>query len=79
MEPATSIIEKLGGEAAIAKAIGRHASTPYRWRYSKDKKGTGGLIPQKYIPKLLELARSQNKELSLADFFPASPQEQPAP
>lgn len=70
MEPAQSIIHKLGGEAAVS-AITKTASTaPYRWQYPRDKGGTGGRIPQRYHPVLLNYAQEHAIALSAEDFLP---------
>lgn len=73
MEPASSIIHKLGGEAVVAQSLGTAFTAPYRWQYSKEKGGTDGLIPQKHHPALLALAREQGTDLSAEDFLPPSP------
>lgn len=72
MEPAHTIIEKLGGEAAVSAATGTSYTAPYRWQHPREKGGTGGVIPQKHIPALLRLAVEQGIDLSPADFFPLS-------
>jgi hypothetical protein len=78
MEPAHTIIEKLGGEAKVA-AITKTASTaPYRWQYPRSKGGTDGLIPQRYHPTLLEYARTNGISLAAEEFLPPSPSTLPA-
>ncbi|SEE60230.1 hypothetical protein SAMN05519104_6692 [Rhizobiales bacterium GAS188] len=77
MEPASSIIEKLGGEAVIKQVTGTAYTAPYRWQHRREKGGTGGLIPQRYHRALLDYARSKGIELTAEDFLPAS-QEMPA-
>ncbi len=47
MEPAATIIRQLGGEANVSRITGRGATAPYKWQYSVEKGGTGGLIPQR--------------------------------
>jgi hypothetical protein len=70
MEPAKSIIRKLGGEVAVA-AITKTASTaPYRWQYSREKGGTDGLIPQRYHRTLLDYAAANGVDLRAEDFLP---------
>lgn len=69
MEPARSIIEKLGGEAKVAELTDVSLNNPYRWQYSRDKGGTGGLIPQKYHRLLLDYARSNGIDLRAEDFL----------
>lgn len=53
-EPATSLIDKLGGPGAVAEALKLHVSAVVRWRLNKPV-GTGGLIPSKHQPALMQL------------------------
>jgi hypothetical protein len=71
MEPAKTIIEKLGGEAAVSKITGTAYTAPYRWQQPRSKGGTGGLIPQRHHPGLLSYARDNQIDLSPADFLPS--------
>lgn len=84
MEPASSIIKKLGGEAAVTALLCEAAvrlglpklkvsyTAPYRWQHPRDKGGTDGLIPQRFHPVLLDYARAQDIPLSAEDFLPPS-------
>jgi hypothetical protein len=56
MDPATTIIKKLGGEAKVAGIVGTALSAPYRWQHEKSRGGTGGLIPQAHHRRLLDYA-----------------------
>lgn len=67
-EPASSIIERLGLDDVV-QTCGVDKSRPYRWMYSKEVGGTGGTIPQKYIPDLLALAKKKGIKLSAEEFF----------
>jgi hypothetical protein len=78
MEPAYTIIKRLGGEAAVSRATGTAYTAPYRWQHPVDKGGTGGLIPQKHHPALLEFARRHGKELAPADFLPPARDDEAA-
>ena len=69
MEPASSIIEKLGGPAKVAEVTGTAYTAPYRWQHATEKGGTGGVIPQKHIPTLLEYARTNGVALTADEFF----------
>lgn len=69
MEPASSIIRKLGGEAVVAAITGTAYTAPYRWQYAIEKKGTGGRIPQKHHPALLDYARKEGIKLSAEEFI----------
>jgi hypothetical protein len=70
MEPASSIIEKLGGEGVVSKITRTAYTAPYRWQHPRDKGGTGGLIPQRYHPLLLDHARRHGIALKAEDFLP---------
>jgi putative alpha-1,2-mannosidase len=68
MEPASSIIQKLGGEAVVAEITATAYTAPYRWQYPVEKKGTGGRIPQRHHPALLDYARKKGIKLSADEF-----------
>lgn len=61
MEPASSVIEKFGGQSALARLIGKRPSTVQHW-------ATVGIIPAKWQPQLLRIARQQEIDLDPADF-----------
>jgi hypothetical protein len=60
MDPASAIIEKLGGEAKVAEITGMAFTAPYRWQHDKSKGGTGGLIPQAHHRALLDYANAKS-------------------
>lgn len=70
MEPAKTIIKRLGGPTAVAREIGLSRVTVSRWQTGKDKGGTNGNIPYTHIPKLYSLAKKNGVSLVEADFFP---------
>lgn len=76
MEPARSIIDKLGGPTAIAAAIAVHRTRVSNWARPKAKGGTGGVIPHWHVAKLLALARQLGVALSEADFAPVAQENQ---
>jgi hypothetical protein len=76
LEPAHSIIEKLGGPEKAAEASGVHISRVRRWRLPKNpvkgkgnSGGTGGIIPATRQQRILDWARAHNIPLTPADFF----------
>jgi hypothetical protein len=69
LEPAKSIIGKLGGPEKVAEITGRHISRVYRWMYSAARGGTGGVIPHGEARKLLDYADANGIDLQPADFF----------
>lgn len=74
MEPAATIITRLGGEQKVSEITGRAYTAPYRWQQPVEKGGTGGLIPQRLHIKLLDYAAANGIALSPADFLPVHPQ-----
>ena len=75
MEPARSIIAKLGGEATVAKIVGTSYTAPYRWQHPKANGGTDGRVPQKHIPTLLTYAREHGIALTAHEFLGPQPAE----
>jgi hypothetical protein len=70
MEPARSIITKLGGEGAVALICGIAVSGPYRWQYPRERGGTGGLIPQRHHRALIDHAEANGIPLTAEEFLP---------
>jgi len=78
MNVATRIIDKLGGHQAVADLLGCHVTRVYRWTYSLERGGTGGLIPLKQQRLLIA---KMPERLRLNDFAPRegdAPLETPA-
>lgn len=69
MEPAKTIIKRLGGEATVSGITGTAFTAPYRWQHPKEKGGTGGLIPQRHHRALLEYAKQNEIGLRADDFL----------
>lgn len=67
--PAHRIVMRLGGEKDVSQALGIPRSAPYRWQYGRERKGMGGVIPAKHIPKLIEIAKKRGQRLRFEDFF----------
>lgn len=78
MEPARSIIARLGGAAVVARITETAYTAPYRWQYPRSKGGSGGLIPQKHHRKLIDYARMNGVDLEPADFSEATEGGRPA-
>jgi len=56
-QPAFDVIRRLGGAGATARLCGVNQSTVSRWVMIKEMRGTGGRIPQKYWPVILNHAK----------------------
>lgn len=72
VEPAQTIISKLGGPSVVAKAVGVHRTRVSSWKRSRASGGTDGRIPQDHHASLLAFARRVGVELSAEDFLPVS-------
>src|SRR2546422_937498 len=62
MNPAQRIIQKFGGQSALASLLGKGQTTVQHW-------GKTGRIPAKWQSELLRLAGGTGGELSAADFM----------
>jgi hypothetical protein len=69
LEPARTVIEKLGGYERVAAIVGRHPTRVYRWMRPVSAGGTGGLVPAKYQVVLMDYARDHGICLKATDFF----------
>lgn len=78
LEPARTVIEKIGGADAVAKVTGRNVSRVYRWMYPRERGGTDGVIPHLEARKLLDHAAANGIALSPNDFFPTPASEKVA-
>ncbi|RVU14937.1 hypothetical protein [Methylobacterium oryzihabitans] len=70
LEPAASIIAKLGGPARTSRAIGLSRSTVSKWTYPKHRGGTGGHVPHWHISKIIDFAKANNIKITENDFTP---------
>ena len=66
LDPAYTVIEKLGGKGAVAERLDLNKSTLSRW-CQVPPVGTGGVIPQRYWPALIEMARESNVRITLKE------------
>jgi hypothetical protein len=70
LEPAYSIVTRLGGASAVAPVCNVHVTRVYSWMRERENGGTNGLIPQRHHLALLDLARASDVPLTAADFLP---------
>ena len=66
LEPAYTVVEKLGGKSAVAAQLNLDKSTLSRW-CKPAPGGTGGIIPQRYWPALIEMARKQGVTINVME------------
>ena len=80
LEPAHSIVTRLGGVPAVSEFCGVHVTRVYSWMRSKDSGGTGGIVPQRHHVALLDMARKFSVPLTAGDFLPRqhAPHHEPA-
>jgi hypothetical protein len=67
---ARRVIEKCGGAQNVQRITGRAKVTIYKWCWSKEAGGTGGLIPTDVQQMLMAAAQRGEVSLTPADFFP---------
>lgn len=77
MEPASAIIKRFGGPSELASLLGVHRTRVSNWQRPRASGGTGGLIPQRYHPTLLDYAARKGIALGAADFLPPVQPHQP--
>jgi hypothetical protein len=73
LDPAYTIIRKLGGLSKAVEASGASESRVYRWQLPKARGGTDGRIPSKRQQKILDWAAKKKIDLEPADFFVTRP------
>jgi hypothetical protein len=79
LDPAKSVIDKIGGVETAAAVTGKHISRIYRWMYSTARGGTGGFVPHADAVKLLDHAKQNDLPLAAEDFIQSpAPAEQGA-
>lgn len=66
LDPAYTVIEKLGGKSEVSEALGLNKSTLSRWCQPKPL-GTDGMIPQRYWPQLIEMARDKRVRIGVKE------------
>ena len=69
MEPAKTVIARLGGAKHLALMLGLHRTSVYRWTQPSHIGGTNGLVPAKYQASILRLAMELGAPLSSEDFI----------
>lgn len=70
MEPASTIISKLGGPAKLARELGLNRVTVSKWKRPRESGGTGGLIPNKHMRAILNAAKDGGVEITAECFLP---------
>jgi hypothetical protein len=69
MEPASTIITKLGGPSKVAAIVGVHPTRVSNWKRPKSVGGTGGRIPQNHHRALLRAAQERGISEITADLL----------
>ncbi len=66
------VIAKCGGVAQTAKLCGRSPVSVHKWRHTREKGGTGGLVPTEAAQALMAAAQRGEVSLTAEDFFDLS-------
>lgn len=66
------VIKKCGGVEATARLSKRTPATVHRWRYERERGGTGGLIPAEVQVELMAASARGEVSLEPSDFFDLS-------
>jgi hypothetical protein len=69
MEPAQTIIAKLGGPGIVAGVVKVHRTRVSNWKRPRKRGGTNGVIPQRHHRSLLDYAAERSIELHAEDFL----------
>ena len=67
VRPAEYVIQSFGSGSEVARVLGVDKSTVSRWNMPREKKGTNGIIPQKYWGALINEAASRSIPLTVVD------------
>lgn len=67
LSPAKEVVAKLGGVRATARVLQLNPSAVSRWMMPHKKRGTGGHIPQRHWPAILEHAKKEKIKIALRD------------
>ncbi|MGO9432658.1 carph-isopro domain-containing protein [Rhodoblastus sp.] len=70
LEPASSIIAKLGGPSKVAAVVGVHPTRVSNWKRARASGGTGGRIPQAHHLVILRAAKECGAEITAEDLLP---------
>lgn len=68
LEPAAGIVEMLGGPSRVARIVGIHRTRVSAWQIARARGGTGGTIPYKHQPALIQYAKANDIPLKPEDF-----------
>ncbi len=66
---ASRVIAKCGGVSRTARLCGRAPVSVHKWRHTREKGGTGGLVPTEAAQALMAAAQRGEVDLTSDDFF----------
>lgn len=72
------MISKSGGHVVVANWLGVKPPTVYRWTYPRDRGGTDGQIPRRYMEPWIEKAAASGISIEMAEFYTSRPIEPPS-
>lgn len=78
LDPARTVVERFGGIAETAEAVGIHYSGVSKWMKPVERGGRGGFIPRRHHLPLLAAARELGIPLTPADIIGVSTESEAA-
>jgi len=75
MSPVDYVIKVFGGVRATARAIGRSPTAVSKWRQPTDRGGSGGRVPNKAQPVVLQKAKELGLDITGEDLILGRPTE----
>jgi hypothetical protein len=69
ISPAEVVITAFGGVREIARILGRHPTAVAKWRWPRERRGTGGEVPTCAQRILLTEAKKRGIELNERDII----------
>ena len=69
LNPAATVLARVGGAGPLAQLLRLDRSAVHRWALPKDRGGSGGLIPARHHQRLLALAAAHGIALTAADLI----------
>lgn len=67
LDPAYTVISRLGGYRPTARVLGISPGAVLRWTLPANRQGSDGTIPQRHWLPILNYAKRNNIEISLLD------------
>ena len=70
LSQAQRVIARFNGAPNLARALGCHESTVFKWTYPRAKQGSDGIIPSCAMKRVMRVARAEGILLTPEDLYP---------